>query len=116
MAQGASVTIGSNGEATISITAADGTTTKDYTVTVSIAAKRDFSTVTLLYQKTIIRAVYPYGNAIGITPAWDAVTPTPEGITYSILGATTGGPRTDGSTGVPPVVVIDPATGQDYNH
>ena len=48
MAQGASVTIGSNGEASITITAEDGVTKGIYTVTVGIAGASSETAITAL--------------------------------------------------------------------
>ncbi len=103
-----------DGVAKIKITAEDGTTTKDYTVTVIIGDKLNLSSVTLSYSISPIKAVENFPNAIGSEPAWDTGNtgaPTPEGITYSIDASTTSGPTTDGTEGTP-VVVIDPNTGK----
>ncbi len=102
-----------DGSVTVTITAEDGTTTKDYTVTVTIA-KLNLSSVTLSYPVSTIKAVENFPNVTGIEPAWDTGNtggPTPSGITYSIDASATNAPTTDGTEGTP-VVAIDLNTGK----
>ena len=107
MAQGASVTIGSNGEASITITAEDGVTKGTYTVTVIRGEKRSLNTVDLSY--TEVTATAGTANDTGVAPAWTG-SPTPTGITYSLTDYT--GDPSSGADGSGDTVVIDTGTGK----
>ena len=104
LAQGASVTIGSNGEASITITAEDGVTKGTYTVTVIIGEKLNLNSVDLSYTEVTATE----GTDTGVDPTWTG-SPTPTGITYSLTASTANGPTTDGSGDT---VVIDTGTGK----
>ncbi len=102
------------GSVTVTITAEDGTTKKEYIVTVTIGDKRNLGTIALSYPVSTIKAFENFPNAIGIEPAWDTGNtggPTPSGITYSIDASATNAPTTDGTEGTP-VVAIDESTGK----
>ena len=87
-----------NAVANITITAENGTTTKKYTVTFTIGAKKDLDTVDLSY--TEVKTTAGTANDTGVAPTWG--TPTPEGVTYDIAATTTGenAPGADGSGSV----------------
>ncbi len=94
------------GSVTVTITAEDGTTKKEYTVTVTIGDKLNLNTVALSYADVTTTA--GTANDTGVDPQWVG-SPTPEGITYSITNYAPpgGGNGVDGSDGDSPAVAID---------
>ena len=104
LAQGGSVSIGNNGEASITITAEDGTTTGEYTVTVSIA-KADLNALTLTYAEVTTTEGASYTSS---APTW-AGGSAPTEVTYSIEKSGTNSPASDGSG---TTVAIDSPTGK----
>ncbi len=96
------------GSVTVTITAEDGTTKKEYIVTVTIA-KRNLNTATFSY--ATVETNEGVANDAGVEPAWTPPTgaPTPDQITYSIAGTTA---TANGNTGGTPAVDIDTATGK----
>ncbi len=94
------------GSVTVTITAEDGTTKKEYTVTVTIGDKLNLNTVALSYAD--VETTAGTANDTGVDPQWVG-SPTPEGITYSITNYAPpgGGNGVDGSDGDSPAVAID---------
>ncbi len=94
------------GSVTVTITAEDGTTKKEYIVTVTIGDKLNLNTVALSYAD--VETTAGTANDTGVDPQWVG-SPTPEGITYSITNYAPpgGGNGVDGSDGDSPAVAID---------